>query len=363
MKQLRAYHIVILGLILLLLAACHTEPTKPLEKGELPLSMDLAPALSYGLSITQAKVTITRGNFSLFQYMQIEGNTASALFSELEPGLYAIDVELFSDGLLIATGKGTAQVLPGQSATSRITLSMEDGSLEIIVDWEDDFRDARNVLLIGNSYTYAYGGVDMHLQQMVDELRPEWQAYISSRTAGAYTLEMHFNDSQTINAINRGNWDLVILQEQSARPVVQPNLFYLYATKLDAVIKATGAKTGFYMTWNYKNNLEMYELLRDAYTYIGAYLAALVVPAGVSFHNSTALYPGINLYESDNSHPNIAGTYLVSCTMLASIWGLDPRELSYCPAGLDSRVANQLRIVAWNTANNWLNKSTLPKAS
>lgn len=75
---------------------------------------------------------------------------------------------------------------------------------------------------------------------------------------------------------------------------------------------------------------------------------ARVVPAGRAFANSIARRSDVNLYDPDLRHPSLAGTYLGAATVLATVYGIDPRKISY-NAGLPSDVAAHLRQVAAET--------------
>lgn len=344
---------LLLAVGMTLLACSHHNPYEPVQTGSMPLKMDLTPAIQHNLEVSRVAVTITKGDFSSSQDMTIAGTEASGLFGDLELGTYAIDVQVFEDLTLIATGQGTGTVAPGDTTTVFISLSFVSGGLEIVVDWGEPWASARRVLLVGNSHTYFNGGVDSHLQNLIDEARPGWNATIQSCTYGGYTLENHFNNPASISAITTGDWDLVILQEQSSRPMTDPALFYQYATALDSVIAATGSQTGFYMTWAWRNNPEMYEPIRDAYTYIAAYLDAMLAPAGFAFHLSGQVDPHVNLYAEDNYHPSLEGTYLVACLMLASIWDISPVGLQYIPAGLTPGTAQYLQTIAWQAAQQY----------
>ncbi len=343
------YLLFILLAILALLTACQHNPSNPTEKGDLPISINLAPAIAHNLQVSLVRVTITKGDYTDQLDLPIAGSTAEGIFEDLEIGTYAIDVDMFDDSLLIATGSGTGMVRPGETTTVYITLHFVPGGLEIVVNWGLPYADSRRVLFVGNSHTYYNGGVDVHLQSLINAAHPEWNAVVDAQTMGGYTLEQHYNDQNTLNAIAGGDWDLVILQEQSSRPMNYPDLFYQYSTLLNGVINASGAMTGFYMTWAWRNNPEMYEPIRDAYNYIGAYLDALVIPAGVAYHNASYDTLSFNLYATDNYHPSLYGTYLVSCLMLAGIWNVNPIGNSYIPAGIDAPSAAYLQSLAWET--------------
>ncbi len=342
--------------VLLLFFACDNNHTiAPTDLGKMPVSMNLGPALQHGFNVTRVNVRITKGDFTEAMDMVIDSTSANGMFEDLEMGSYAIDVSVYENTLLIATGQGTGTVSPGQITTVYITLQFVPGGLEIIVHWGLPYEESRRVLFVGNSHTYFNGGVDFHLQNLLNAVHPEWGAVIQAHTMGGYTLENHFNDTSTLNAISNGNWDLVILQEQSSRPMLYPDLFYQYSTALNSVIAQSGALTGFYMTWAWKNNPEMYIPIRDAYNYIGAYLDALVGPCGIAYHNSAAADSTINLYAPDNYHPSLYGTYLVSCTFLASVWNINPVGNTYIPTGIDATMAAYLQNLAWTTVQSYHN--------
>ena len=58
--------------------------------------------------------------------------------------------------------------------------------------------------------------------------------------------------------------------------------------------------------------------------------------------------PDINLYVPDKRHPTLDGTYLGACTVLASLYGVNPEGNAY-PAGPDAATAKFLQTVAWQT--------------
>lgn len=354
---------LIILLAALLMIGCGTNPTsKPEETGELPITMNLQPAIQHGFNVTLVRVRITKGSFSQEQDLQITGSLAEGSFVNLEAGTYAINVEVYDNLTLIATGQGTGNVVPAQTTTVHITLQFVPGSLEVVINWGLPYEDCRRILLVGNSHTYYNGGVNTHLEALIDNVHPQWNVSVGAATAGGYTLEDHFNDPNTLNAISTGDWDLVILQEQSSRPMQDPDLFYQYAGQLNDLINQSGALTGFYMTWAWRNNPEMYVPIRDAYYYIGAYLDALVAPAGVAFYNASLIHDAPNLYDTDNYHPSMFGTYLVACTMLAEIWNLNPVGNSYRPAGIDEDTALLLQQIAWNTVQGTASKKNRMEA-
>ena len=87
----------------------------------------------YGFSIDSVTVRLQGPtNISGKLALSSDTTTATGTFSNLATGNYLISVAMFSGGDTIATGSGTATVLPGQQAVANITLSFL-GSLIINV--------------------------------------------------------------------------------------------------------------------------------------------------------------------------------------------------------------------------------------
>jgi hypothetical protein len=170
----------------------------------------------------------------------------------------------------------------------------------------------REVLFIGNSYT-SFNDLDAVLKNLAASAKPPVKLQTTCLTKGGATLEDHYSDLKTMATISKVNWDLIILQEQSTRPVLETAAFFEYAHKLGADIEKQGAKPVFYMTWARQHKPKMTEPLNRAYTQIGRELDAFVAPVGMAWAASLKANPEINLYHEDKSHPNVHGTYLTAC--------------------------------------------------
>jgi hypothetical protein len=237
-------------------------------------------------------------------------------------------------------------------------IQKSDGSIETIPLDEIDsitFSSAQveppnRVLFIGNSYTYGNGGMNVRLQEFVQVAHPELDFTAEAVTAGGATLEMHYNNASTLETIENGNWDYVILQEQSTRPIDNPELMYEYAALLDGVITGAGAETAFFMTWARAYDPGMIEGLAAAYDYIGDQLEALVCPVGRAWQNSLLQNSELILHVADDSHPNVWGSYLSICVFYACLFGESPEGVDYV---IDPQITDAdrdfLQTVAWET--------------
>ena len=343
-------------LTILIFVGCQNLGTEIEETGELPLSLSLQPALDNGFDVTAVRVTITKDEFTSSLNLTIDDstNTASGTFSELQPGIYTIYVEVFEDEIVIAIGSGTGEVIAGETTTVEITLEFVPltGSLEVIVDWGNLIPDfPQRVLFIGNSITYYNGGVDLHTMNLANSIDSTLPIECESVTGGGWTLQQHFNSPITTQLIENGNWDLVILQEMTSRPVNDPELFYEYATLLDSVITHAGAQTAFFFSWPFESVFdEMIEQQSAAYNYIGNELDAPVIPVARAWQFSLQQDPNLELFMADGNHPNVHGTYLACCTFFAFLWDETPVGASYVnDISITEDEALFLQTIAWET--------------
>ncbi len=204
----------------------------------------------------------------------------------------------------------------------------------------------KRVLFLGNSYTY----VNNLPQLIADVAASNGDSLIhDSNTPGGYTLQGHSTNTTSLNKIMQGNWDFVIMQEQSQRPSfplsqVQSDVFP-YAQYLDSVINAnnTCVETMFYMTWGRKNGDSgnclswppvctysgMDSLLRLRYMMMADMNDAVVSPVGSVWRYIRNHYPNIDLYSPDESHPSAAGSYAAACSFYAAIFRKDPTQITF----------------------------------
>ncbi len=197
------------------------------------------------------------------------------------------------------------------------------------------------VLFLGNSYT----GIN-HLPQLVKELALSAgdTLIVDSKTPGGYRLQDHVLSPTSINAIMAGNWDYVVLQGQSQEPIISTTTFNSGGSQLNKLIKQYNpcSATMLYMTWGRKNGdpnncasfpvmctyTGMDSALKYRYLNLANMLNLEVSPVSVVWRNLRQNNPGINLYQADESHPTIAGTYAAACSFYATIFKKDPTLIS-----------------------------------
>ena len=223
-----------------------------------------------------------------------------------------------------------------------------------------------DVLFIGNSYTYYND-----LPDMLSKISSSFgdSIFHDQNTPGGYSLYAHSQDQLTIDKINQQNWDYVVLQDQSQRPSLSPayvsTAVFPYAQQLVDLIyqNYNCSEPLFYMTWGRKNGdltncvnyppvctyLGMQERLRDSYISMGINNNATVSPVGIAFKNAIALDSTIELYNNDNSHPSVYGTYLAACVFYSTIFKKSSIGSLFVPSAISASDALFLQQIASST--------------
>ena len=242
-------------------------------------------------------------------------------------------------------------------------------------------QETKRVLFLGNSYT----GVN-NLPQMVANVAQSMgdSLIFDSNTPGGYTLQGHSTNAASQAKIAQGGWDYVVLQEQSQLPSFPwsqyASLSLPYADSLCRQIRTADscAIPLFYMTWGRKNGDQsncasnpplctyagMQHLLHDRYILMADTNNAQVAPVGAVWREVRASNPNIELYQSDESHPSLEGSYLAACTFYASIFHKSPVGAAPAPTmfAMDAlAIQQQAAATVFDSLNVWMIDTLTPQ--
>jgi hypothetical protein len=166
-------------------------------------------------------------------------------------------------------------------------------------------------------------------------------------SAGGASLRTHWNAGEALRAIEEGQYDCVVLQEQSTLPVKNAKRMHDNVRLFDEAIRATGAKTVLYMTWAQQDAPESQQAITDAYAGIGRDLCAMIVPVGLAWQRFLRRHDRPALHDKDQSHPTPAGSYLAACVFLAVLYRENPVGVDAEVAGLSEKDLALLQKAAW----------------
>lgn len=214
---------------------------------------------------------------------------------------------------------------------------------------EEESAPAINILFIGNSYTYV-NDMPVVITKMARSGKPRLVIRTVDMSNGGYTLEKHVNEGRAFKIIRDMDFDFVVLQEQSLRPILDKKKMHDAIRRLDSAIKQSESQTVLYMTWAREDKPKMTEPIAAAYKEIGNEIGAKVACVGLAWQKALKERPELSLYDSDKSHANRKGTYLTACIFYATLTGKNPAGLSTGELkGITDEEAAFLQKIAWET--------------
>ena len=154
---------------------------------------------------------------------------------------------------------------------------------------------------------------------------------------GGMTLEGHFKNEETLNTIKSEQWDYVVLQEQhhlggtvfinNARYMSNGEYFYPHARKFDKIIKESGAKTVFLLTWSDKQRPKEQAYYSYVFSNITKELNSILIPVGLVW-NIERTHTDYDLYNEDGYHPSEYGSYLLASTVFSTLFKTNPEGIT-----------------------------------
>jgi len=216
----------------------------------------------------------------------------------------------------------------------------------------------KKILFIGNSYT---GGIRKTVTELIKS-SPHADTQLTFINPGGKTLAFHLTNQATTEKIKTGNFDIVVLQDQSQTPALFPDRFKKAALGLDKIIDASGARTVFYQTWGRRDGdkknpkkFPTYEVMQKAisenYAATAKTCQATLAPVGDTWSALRKKNPklGQELYAKDGSHPSKKGAYLAACVFYQTFFKADPKTLTFT-AGLPAPEAKIIRQLSSNSS-------------
>lgn len=210
------------------------------------------------------------------------------------------------------------------------------------------------VLFIGNSFT-AFNNLPEMVSEMAASVGVNVQ--VEAIAPGGAWWRDHAASSETMGAIEGSEWDFVLLQEQSmalAAPDFARRVSYPPLLDLATVTRGSDGDPVLFMTWGHRDGSSevghpdyssMQIALAGTYTEFGQRLVAPVAPVGMAWWMALEELPEVDLYQSDGSHPSVAGSYLAAAVISATLFDIDPTEIEGT-SGLDEATAASLRGLA-----------------
>jgi hypothetical protein len=195
--------------------------------------------------------------------------------------------------------------------------------------------------------------------QLAGSVNPPLVIQADSIVRSGAPLEIMWNNTEAREMIRAGEYDAVILQD--ALPHTDADTFHEYTRKFVTEIRGAGADPVLFMTWA-RQEITM-EYIAQAFCDIAIELSVDVAPVGLAWQRAMEERPELDLYDRDDVHPSIHGTYLTVNVIYASVFGESPIGLEYWPVdegseytvsqGMTEDEADFLQRVAWETVQEY----------
>lgn len=215
-----------------------------------------------------------------------------------------------------------------------------------------DRRPVRNVLIIGNSRTYAHD-MPFIVREIADSARSPVRYAITVRAWGGASFEDNWKDGG-VRQLLRQRWDYVLLQAESRAQVSDANRasFETYGEKLAADAKSAGSPVALIVNWGYGEALYQGDRTNERERYVAAIQSAHrelarrtgadLINVGAAWEEIHGADPSLALYE-DGNHPTVAGSYLTALMIYDFLSGDSVREPRFRPGGIDESTARTIR--------------------
>lgn len=228
---------------------------------------------------------------------------------------------------------------------SSLSCNKEDSIPSFEENSESEQLDDFEVLFIGNSHTYYNSGLAFHVGRFRENEKLNYVSFIKEVTFGGYSLNDHIENT-AISKINERDWDFIILQENTFVAANDGESTLTAFNQFKDVLSQKRAKIFLFMTWEYKDQPDMYERIRKTYNDGALITGGQVVRVGEVWRNIIRdSVPNINLYAEDGFHPSPQGTFLAAAMFYKKIYGKNPSDNPYA-AGMEIEIADYLKLKA-----------------
>ena len=239
--------------------------------------------------------------------------------------------------------------------------------------------DTTRVLFIGNSFTYVNMVPDIvkgMAQQgnigMTYAMHAPGGATVGDLAQGAYA---HMENPAVFDLIRQGNWDYVVLQDNQGRFLYNYGVFNPNSRTIEGhkrIMDSTHhynpcAVMIWFSGWAFKNGappygntgIELIDRIDANYQFMNDSLDQIIAPIGAAWKKSTLASPGVDLWDADEAHASLNGSYLTAAVLFCTIFKKDPVPLAF-NSGLTATQAVEFRRIAYETVIDSFTRDNAP---
>jgi len=150
------------------------------------------------------------------------------------------------------------------------------------------------------------------------------RATIETIASAGYTLEDHWREARTAEAIRKG-WDVVVFQQGPSASNPDRSRLVEHGRRLAALVREAGAKPAFLMTWPRSDRPGDFNDVIPAYREAAEASGALLLPVGEAWLRALRADRRLRLY-GNVAHAGSLGSDLAALTIYLSLFPAGPQE-------------------------------------
>ena len=215
----------------------------------------------------------------------------------------------------------------------------------------------KRILFIGNSFTFG-GEVPTQVRNIAITSTPSVNYHVEMVVRGGITLEDHLTETNAIDTLQNGDWDVVVLQDASTMSF---SLHWTSRMQRSAAVFAElaqnqGTEVLYYSHWSpridylpenspIKDTAPAIRRIEQTYEDISTNTGGSVAYAGRVWQMADDA--GITaLYEADEHHASVKGAYVAALAIAAALGDIDPGTSTWTPKDIPLNEQEQLRAMA-----------------
>lgn len=197
------------------------------------------------------------------------------------------------------------------------------------------------ILFIGNSLTY-WNDLPLIVQAVFDTAGGA-RYDVGMVAFPDVSLEDHWADGSAREQIERGGWQIVVLQQGPSSLPDSRVLLRDYVGRFSERIKAIGARPALYSVWPSQLRQGDFDRAIESYTIAAADVGGILFPVAAAWRAAWRRDSSVALYSADGLHPSAAASYLAALVMYGVVANKTPVGL---PAQLRLRDDRTLSVPA-----------------
>lgn len=253
------------------------------------------------------------------------------------------------------------------------------GILIFLFNSKNIAQDTCKVLFVGNSFT-SFNDLSMVFYQLANAAGRK--TVVGMHAPGGVSVgdisqgtSAHMNNPVLFDLIRSQNWDFLVLQDNQGRFVNNYGVFPSSSLVIEGHIRIRDslkyyhpcANMIWFAGWGPKGGFppyassgtELIDKIYNNYIFLQDTAGEVIAPIGPAWKRIIFNHPSINLWDSDDTHPGIYGTFLTAGILYSSIFKSNPTESSFIISGINATDANILKNTAFQTVIDSVNVSGL----